>query len=98
MRIDLFNSAASQTSGNLSSEQVGAQAGARSAAGSSAVSDGDRATLSSGATSIASLVSSALSSPTVRQGKVDSLREAIGNGSYPVDAASIAAAIVGQPA
>jgi negative regulator of flagellin synthesis FlgM len=95
MRIDLFNSAATQASSDLSSQQVGAQAGAQSSAGTQGVSQDDRATLSSDTTSVSSLVSTALSSPEVRQGMVDSLRQVISNGQYQVDPTSIAAAMVG---
>jgi negative regulator of flagellin synthesis FlgM len=96
MRIDLYNSAASQISSDLSSQQVGAQAGAQSAKSSQGVSEGDRTTLSSDTTSVSSLVSTALNSPEVRQGKVDSLRQAISNGQYQVDPASVASAMVGE--
>jgi flagellar biosynthesis anti-sigma factor FlgM len=95
MRIDPFNSAASQLSSDLSSQQVGGQAGAQSAASPQGVSQDDRATLSSDTTSVSSLVSTALNSPEVRQGMVDSLRQAISDGQYQVDPASIAAAMVG---
>jgi flagellar biosynthesis anti-sigma factor FlgM len=96
MRIDPFNSTASQLSSDLSSQQVGAQPGAQSSAGSQGVSRDDRTTLSSDTTSVSSLVSTALSLPEVRQDKVDNLRQAIGDGGYQVDPASIAAAMVGE--
>lgn len=96
MRIDLSNSAASQLSSDLSSQTVGAQRDTRSAASSQSASEGDRTTLTSDTTSVSSLVSTALSSPDVRQGRVDSLRQAISNGEYKVDPASIAAAMVGE--
>jgi flagellar biosynthesis anti-sigma factor FlgM len=94
MRIDSFSSAASQLSSDLSSQQVGTQAA--SSAKSQGVAQDDRTTLSSDTTSVASLVSSALSSPEIRQGRVDNLRQAISNGEYQVDPASIAAAMVGE--
>lgn len=101
MRIDLYNSAASQIANDLSSQQVGTQAGSRAAASSGGtsggVSGGDRTSLTSGATAVASLVGAALSSPEVRQGKVDSLRQAISSGQYQIDPASIAAAMAGEP-
>ncbi|MGA8939011.1 MAG: flagellar biosynthesis anti-sigma factor FlgM [Acidobacteriaceae bacterium] len=96
MRIDLYNSAASQIASDLSSQQVGTQGNSRSAAGSSGVSEDDRTSLSSGAVAVASLVSTALNLPDVRQGKVDSLREAISAGQYQVDPASVAASMVGE--
>ncbi len=96
MRIDPSNSAASQLSSDLSSQQVGAQASAQSSAKSRGVSEDDRTTLTSDTTSLASLVTTALSSPEVRQGRVDNLRQAISNGEYQVDPSSIAAAMVGE--
>ena len=97
MRIDPFSSAASQLSSELSSQQMGAQAGAKSSSVSQGVSEDDRTTLSSDTTSVSSLVSTALSSPEVRQGRVDNLRQAISNGEYQVNPASVAAAMVGEP-
>jgi negative regulator of flagellin synthesis FlgM len=96
MRIDLFNSVASQASSDLSSQEVSVQAGAQPSAGSQGVSETDRTTLSSDTASVSSLVSTALNSPEVRQGKVDSLRQAISNGAYQMDPASVAAAMVGE--
>src|ERR1700728_4038460 len=43
--------------------------------------------------SVLSLTSQALSSPEVRQGTVDALRQSLNNGGYQVDATKIAAAI-----
>jgi flagellar biosynthesis anti-sigma factor FlgM len=43
--------------------------------------------------SVLSLTSQALSSPEVRQGTVDALRQSVNSGQYQVDAAKIAAAI-----
>jgi negative regulator of flagellin synthesis FlgM len=96
MRIDAFNSAASQLSSDLSSQQVGSQANTQSSARSQGVSEDDRTTLTSDTASLASLVSTALSSPEVRQGRVDNLRQAISNGEYQVDPASVAAAMVSE--
>jgi negative regulator of flagellin synthesis FlgM len=96
MRIDPFNSAASQLSSDLSSQQVGTQASATASAKSQRISNDDRTTLTSDTTSLASLVSTALSSPAVRQGRVDNLRQAISNGEYQVEPASVAAAMVGE--
>jgi flagellar biosynthesis anti-sigma factor FlgM len=96
MRIDPFNSAASQLSSEFSLQQVGTQAGASSSAKSQGISEDDRTTLTSDTTSLASLVSTALSSPEVRQGRVDNLRQAISNGEYQVDPSSVAAAMVGE--
>ena len=43
--------------------------------------------------SVLSLTSQALSSPEVRQGTVDALRQSVNSGQYQVDAGRIAAAI-----
>jgi flagellar biosynthesis anti-sigma factor FlgM len=94
MRIDLYNSAASQVSSELNSQQVTAQTAAKS----DGVAGEDRATLTSDSTSVGSLVSTALNSPEVRQGKVDSLRQSIASGQYQIDPASIAASMVGKSA
>ncbi|MGC9199486.1 MAG: flagellar biosynthesis anti-sigma factor FlgM [Acidobacteriaceae bacterium] len=96
MRIDLTGSSASHVSGNLSSEQATAGSAAHSATASSGASEGAWTTLSSDATSLSSLVSKAMSSPSVRQGTVDSLRQAISSGQYSIDPPSIAAAMVSQ--
>jgi flagellar biosynthesis anti-sigma factor FlgM len=90
MRIDLFNSAASQIASEQSSQQVNAQNAAKTGRSASE----DRATLTSDSTSVGSLVSAALSSPEIRQDKVDSLRQAIGSGQYTLDPAQIAASMV----
>jgi negative regulator of flagellin synthesis FlgM len=93
MRIDLFNTAASQIS-NEQSSQVSVQNSAKS--GQSDVED--RATLTSDSVSVSSLVSTALNSPAVRQDKVDSLRQSISSGQYELDPEKIAASIVDEQA
>jgi negative regulator of flagellin synthesis FlgM len=98
VRIDPFNSAASQVSSDLSSQKVGSQTGTQSSVSSLGVSEDDRTTLTSDTTSVSSLVSTALSSPEVRQGRVDTLRQAISSGEYQVDPASIASAMVSESA
>jgi flagellar biosynthesis anti-sigma factor FlgM len=90
MRIDLYNSAASQIASEQSSQQVNAQKAAQSG-----LPDGeDRATLTSDSTSVGSLVTAALNSPEVRQDKVASLQQAISSGQYQLDPAQIAASMV----
>jgi len=90
MRIDLFNSAASQIASEQSSQQVGAQGTAKPAQSGTE----DRATLTSASTSLGSLVNTALNSPEVRQGLVDSLKQAVSSGQYQLDPGKIAASIV----
>jgi flagellar biosynthesis anti-sigma factor FlgM len=90
MRIDLFNSTASQIASEQSSQQVNAPNTSKS----SLSNEEDRATLTSDSTSVGSLVSTALSSPELRQDKIDSLRQAIGSGQYDLDPGKIAASMV----
>jgi flagellar biosynthesis anti-sigma factor FlgM len=92
MRIDPLSSAAIE----LSSEATQSQVSAQNAAKTGQASEGDRATLTSGSVSTHSLVSSALSSPEIRQDKVDSLRLSIESGKYDLDPAKTASAIVNE--
>lgn len=93
MRIDPFNSSASQISSDPSSPQVSSQKIANAGQSSE-----DRATLSSDSTSVNSLVSTALSSPEIRQDKVDSLQQAISSGQYQIDPGKIASSILNEEA
>jgi flagellar biosynthesis anti-sigma factor FlgM len=54
----------------------------------------DRTTFHSDALSVQSLTSQAMSSPEVRQGQVDALRQSIKSGEYQPDASKTADAIV----
>lgn len=94
MRIDPFNSAASQASTEVSS----AQGAAQNASKAGQASREDRATLTSDSTSLSSLVSTAMSSPEVRQDTVDSLRQAVSSGTYELDPAKTAASILDEQA
>jgi negative regulator of flagellin synthesis FlgM len=95
MRIDLFNtSAASQAAGQASPNKVKAQS-----APASEVSDGgDRTTLTSVSGSIGPLVSEAMSSPELREDKVQSLQQAISSGQYQLDPDKIAGAMIDEHA
>jgi negative regulator of flagellin synthesis FlgM len=93
MRIDLFNSSASQISSEASSQQVSPVA-----LSSTSASSEDHATLSSDSTSVSSLVSQALSYPEVRQDKVDSLKQSINSGQYEIDPSKIAGSILDEHA
>ncbi|MDR3746434.1 MAG: flagellar biosynthesis anti-sigma factor FlgM [Acidobacteriaceae bacterium] len=90
MRIDLFNSAATE----LSSEQTSQKASTENAAKSSISQTEDSATLTSGSASVESLVSTALNSPEVRQDKVDSLKQAVNSGQYNLNPDNIATSII----
>jgi flagellar biosynthesis anti-sigma factor FlgM len=54
---------------------------------------GDRTTFSSDSTSVQSLVAKVLTFPSVRQDRVDALRQSISDGSYKIDADKIASAL-----
>jgi flagellar biosynthesis anti-sigma factor FlgM len=94
MRIDLFNSQASQISGQPNSNKVKGQDGTVSDVDSS----GDHTTLTSGSGSISSLVSGAMSSPEVRQDKVQALQQSISSGQYKLDPQQIAGAMIDEHA
>jgi flagellar biosynthesis anti-sigma factor FlgM len=90
MRIDPFNAAASQVSSDTGTPQAVAQ----SATQSSQVGAEDRTTLTSDSASLSSLVGMALSSPQVRQDRVDSLKQSVSSGNYDLDPAKIASAMI----
>jgi len=94
MRIDLFNTAASQIAGQPNPKQVKSQG----AAASEVESGGDHATLTSGSGSISALVSEAMNSPAIRQDKVQSLQQAISSGKYQLDPGKIAGAMIDEHA
>jgi len=56
----------------------------------------DKASLSADALSISSLEAQALNTPSIRQDKVEALRQSIQNGDYKVEADKIAHAILEQ--
>ena len=93
MRIDLTQATASQIASEPSPKQVNA--------GNLAASDlagGDRTTLTSTQQSLSELVSTAMSSPDIRQDRVDSLKQAISNGTYELDPEKIAASMIDEHA
>jgi negative regulator of flagellin synthesis FlgM len=92
MRIDLFNSTASE----LSSEQASKKISSENAAKSDLSGTEDRATLTSDSASVSSLASTALSSPEVRQGLVDSLKQSVSSGQYELNPDKIAASMVDE--
>ena len=94
MRIDLFNSAASQAANQADSQQVKVQNQSAPAIGG----EGDRTTLTSGSGSITSLVKEAMSSPEIRQAKVESLQQAISSGQYALEPDKIAGAMIDEHA
>lgn len=94
MRVDLNNSAAGQIGNEPSSKRVNAENFPAQASDGS----GDRTTLTSGSGSVGALVSEAMSSPEVRQDKVQSLQQAISSGQYQLDPDKIAGAMIDEHA
>jgi flagellar biosynthesis anti-sigma factor FlgM len=91
MKIDLNSPSVSLQSVDRGAKQV--------STGTAATAQGateDRTTLHSDSQSIQSLTTQALSSPEVRQGKVDTLRQSVSSGTYALDATKTADAIVGS--
>jgi flagellar biosynthesis anti-sigma factor FlgM len=54
----------------------------------------DRTTFHTDNTSVQALTSHAMNFPEIRQGKVDSLRQAVSSGTYQVDATKTAEAMI----
>jgi flagellar biosynthesis anti-sigma factor FlgM len=95
MRIDLTHSAASQ----ISSESTNAESVmAPEVAGSTGHEHEDRTTFSYQTESLNSLVKTAMSSPDVRQEKVDSFKAVISSGTYELNPAKIAASMIDEHA
>lgn len=93
MRIDLNQTSASQIASEADPKQVNTGNIA-----ASELSGGDRTTLTSAQQSLSELVSNAMSSPEIRQERVDSLKQAISNGSYDLDPEKIAASMIDEQA
>jgi negative regulator of flagellin synthesis FlgM len=87
MRIDSNQ----PVSGQAISERSGRASKNSDESGSS-----DGATFSAGSASVSGLAAQALAAPEVRQDRVEALREAIRNGSYQVDPAKIADAMLNE--
>ncbi len=94
MRIDILNSAASQ----ISRETNPPHDAAGAVSNPSRASSDDRATLSSGSTSVGSLVSTAMSLPDIRHDKVASLRASVNSGTYQLNPSKIAASMLDEQA
>lgn len=94
MRIDLNQATASQIASEPSPKQVNAE----NVAASDIASAGDRTTLTSTQQSLNELVSTAMSSPEIRQDRVDSLKQSISDGSYELDPEKIAASMIDEHA
>jgi flagellar biosynthesis anti-sigma factor FlgM len=89
MKIDLNSPAVSLTSVDLGSKKV-STGGLSAAQGTTE----DRTTLRTDSSSVQTLTSQAMSSPQVRQDKVDALSLAVSKGEYKPDSAKTANAMV----
>jgi negative regulator of flagellin synthesis FlgM len=94
MRIDSYTSTASQISSEPSSKQVQTS----NVLPSGTEDGGDRTTLTSGSGTLSSLVNDAMSSPEIRQDKVQSLQQAVSSGQYKLDPDKIAGAMIDEHA
>ncbi len=94
MRVDLNQVAASQIASESSPKPVDAE----NTAASGLAGGEDRTTLTSTQQSLNALVSTAMSSPEIRQDRVDSLKQAISNGTYELDPQKIASSMIDERA
>jgi flagellar biosynthesis anti-sigma factor FlgM len=92
MQIELNNSLASLLRTDQSVKQVSTSDTAATQAATGLAQD--RTTLHSDSLSVQSLTSQALSSPEVRQDKVDTISQSVNSGSYQLNATATAGAII----
>jgi len=93
MRVDLTNVAANQVAAEPNPKQVSANSVNASLTGSE-----DRTSFTSDTQSLSSLVSTAMSSPEIRNDKVASLQQAINTGNYKLDPQAIAGSMIDEHA
>lgn len=96
MKVDLNGLTGPLLDGVSSPQRSPAEPTATSASDNESALGEDTATLSADSTRVKALVAQALSTGSVRQDKIDALRQAIQNGDYQVDAAKIAEAMIEQ--
>ncbi|MGA2534432.1 MAG: flagellar biosynthesis anti-sigma factor FlgM [Terracidiphilus sp.] len=94
MRVDLTQSAASQISNEPNTKNVSS----RNSATTGLSGGEDRTTLSSDSSSVSSLVSTAMSSPEIREDKVSFLKQSIDSGQYKIDPNEIASSMIDEHA
>jgi flagellar biosynthesis anti-sigma factor FlgM len=92
MQIELNKSLASLLPTDQSVKQVSTSDTAAAQGAASATQD--RTTLHSDSLSVQALTSQALSSPEIRQDKVDAVSQSVSSGSYKIDAKETADAII----
>jgi negative regulator of flagellin synthesis FlgM len=93
MRIDL-----NQTASQIASESNSKPVDAENVAAPDLADSGDRTTLISRQQPLSALVSTAMSSPEIRQDRVDSLKQAINNGTYELNPEKIASSMIDEHA
>jgi flagellar biosynthesis anti-sigma factor FlgM len=98
MRIDLFNSAATELAGELNTQSASTGKPPAVSQNSTVDATEDRTTLASGSTAVDSLVSQAMNSPEVRQDLVQTLQQAIQSGQYKLEPDQIAGAMIDEQA
>jgi len=91
MKIDPSSAVANQVVTERKSQAVNTES--VSASKSATV---DRTTLSTSVPTVSNLVQQAMLSPAVRQDKVNTLRDAVLSGNYPIDTVKIAGAIADE--
>ncbi len=94
MRIDLTQLTSSQISSDPNAKRIGKQ----DPPVTDLVDGGDRTTLTSDSSSVKSLVSTAMSSPAIRQGLVDDLKKSVNSGNYGIDSSAIATSMIDEHA
>jgi flagellar biosynthesis anti-sigma factor FlgM len=98
MRIDLFNSAASELAGELNTQSANTGKPPAVSTNPTPGPTEDRTTLASGSAAVDSLVSQAMNSPEVRQDLVLNLQQAIQSGQYKLEPDQIAGAMIDEQA
>jgi negative regulator of flagellin synthesis FlgM len=96
MRIDLNPSSMPELARSSGSDNS-AKAGQSTAAGQTSANAGDVAQLSTGADAVQTLKSHLDQLPDVRQDRVDTLRQAISDGSFKASPDQIASAMLANP-
>ena len=89
MKVDLNSLAASQIAVDRGAKQV-----SNGSLTSTQATTDDRISFHSDSLSVQSLTSQALNTPSVRQDKVDALRQSVTSGAYQPDATSTAGAMI----
>ncbi len=93
MKVDLNSLAASQIAVERGAKQVSS-----GSTNSTQAATEDRISIHSESLSVKSLTSQALNSPSVRQDKVDALRQSVTSGTYKAEASKTADAMIEQDA